>query len=131
MSDSRISSSYRNTPRSKYHAQKVITEEGVFDSKKEFGRWIVLKNKEENGEIQKLERQKKFELIPSQPLPEPKILRKGKKTYTERAVFYIADFAYIENGKPVVEDVKGVRTPEYVIKRKLMLKRYGIQVREI
>lgn len=45
---------------------------------------------------------------------------------------YVADFVYKdENGEEVVEDVKGMRTKEYIIKRKLMLWQYGIQVREV
>ena len=48
----------------------------------------------------------------------------------ERKVTYIADFMYEENGKAVVEDTKGLRTKEYVIKRKLMLYKYGIRIEE-
>ena len=45
-----------------------------------------------------------------------------KRQYQERA----------EGGwAPVVEDAKGVRTPEYIIKRKLMLYLHGIRVREV
>jgi hypothetical protein len=50
----------------------------------------------------------------------------------ERACHYLADFEYIENGNLIVEDVKGGKsTPEFIIKRKLMLDKYGITVREI
>ena len=66
--------------------------------------------------IKDLELQVKFELVP----------KNGK----ERAVNYKADFVYTENGKKVVEDCKGVRTKEYIIKRKLMLDRYGIEILE-
>ena len=48
----------------------------------------------------------------------------------ERPVRYVADFVYLENGIEVVEDCKGVRTKEYVIKRKLMLFLKGIRIRE-
>ena len=44
---------------------------------------------------------------------------------------YIADFAYMQDGKYIVEDTKGVKTPEYVIKRKLMLWLQGIRIREV
>ena len=56
---------------------------------------------------------------------------KGKLLESECA--YYADFCYfdVERMAYIVEDVKGVRTPAYVIKRKLMLDRYGIQIREI
>ena len=49
----------------------------------------------------------------------------------ERACSYIADFVYMERGEKVVEDVKGVKTKDYIIKRKLMLFIHGIKVREI
>ena len=71
--------------------------------------------------IQNLRRQEKFVLIPSQKID-------GK--VVERAVHYIADFVYVENGVKVVEDTKGVKTDAYKIKKKLMLKLYGIKIRE-
>lgn len=49
----------------------------------------------------------------------------------ERECSYKADFMYEENGKSVVEDVKGFRTKEYIIKRKLMLYQYGIRISEV
>jgi hypothetical protein len=49
----------------------------------------------------------------------------------ERACVYKADFVYIENGRMVVEDVKGCKTPEYKLKRKLMLWVKGIRIREV
>lgn len=56
-------------------------------------------------------------------------VKKGKSI--ERECAYIADFVYAENGKIVVEDTKGVRTPEYIVKRKLMLYLYGIKIKEV
>lgn len=102
----------------KYHNVKYYG----FDSKREAQRYSQLKMLEDAGEIENLQTQVKFELIPSQ--------RIGRKV-VERACHYIADFAYYEDGKMVVEDTKGFRTKDYVIKRKLMLYRYGIQIREI
>ena len=49
----------------------------------------------------------------------------------EHECSYIADFCYIRNGETVVEDAKGYRTEVYRIKKKLMLERYGIQIREV
>jgi hypothetical protein len=64
-----------------------------------------------------------YELIPSQRI-------NGK--VVERPVKYVADFVYTtEDGLQVVEDTKGVRTKEYIIKRKLMLWQYGIQIKEV
>lgn len=77
---------------------------------------------ERAGAITGLERQKRYELIPSQRL-------NGKTV--ERPVTYIADFVYTENGRTVVEDVKGMKTKEYIIKRKLMLYLHGIRIKEV
>ena len=87
-----------------------------FDSKKEYLRFKVLSLLQYCGEISGLECQVPYELIPKQD--------------GERAVIYKADFRYRENGILVVEDVKGVKTREYIIKRKLMLWRHGIRIRE-
>lgn len=77
---------------------------------------------ERAGTIQNLKRQVKFELIPSQRVD-------GK--VIERPCTYIADFVYTENGKMVVEDTKGFRTTDYIIKRKLLLWVHGIRIQEI
>ena len=106
---------------SKYRNHKVETSEGTFDSKKEYKRWTELKLLERAGKITNLQRQVPYMLIPTQ----------RTETITERAVKYIADFVYEREGKVIVEDTTGVKTPEYVIKRKLMLFFYGIEVREI
>ena len=50
----------------------------------------------------------------------------------EQAVVYYADFVYLtREGKRIVEDVKGVRTPDFVIKRKLMLYIHKIKIKEV
>jgi hypothetical protein len=49
----------------------------------------------------------------------------------ERRCVYVADFVYTEDGKKVVEDTKGMRTKEYVIKRKLMLYIHHIKIKEV
>jgi len=48
----------------------------------------------------------------------------------ERACTYVADFSYTENGRRVVEDTKGMKTRDYIIKRKLMLYVHGIRIKE-
>ena len=102
----------------KYNNTKIRVDGRLFDSKAEAARWQELQLLERAGEITELERQVEYELIPKQ---------KG-----ERAVKYIADFRYVDNnGKTVVEDTKGVRTPVYILKRKLMLRVHGIRVREV
>lgn len=96
----------------------------TFDSKKELLRYSELKLLEKNGMISGLERQVPFELIPKQ-------VENGR--VVERAVKYIADFTYYENGKFVVEDVKSsaTRTDVYKIKKKLMLSVHGVRIKEV
>ena len=102
---------------SKYGNIKTVTLDGIqHDSIKEAKRWWELKLLERAGEIQDLQRQVKYELLPKQD--------------GERAVYYIADFVYTENGQKVVEDVKGMRTKEYKLKRKMMLYFHGIKLKE-
>ena len=113
---------------SKYHNKKVVFNNIKFDSKFEAKRYSELLLLERAGAITNLELQKSFELIPTQY----ETLANGKRgKCLERAVTYRADFVYIENGKQVVEDTKGFRTPEYVIKRKMMLYKYGIKIKEV
>lgn len=106
----------------KYHNTKVTKDDLVFDSKKEMRRWNELLLLRKAGEISNLERQVKFVLIPAQRI-------NGR--VVERECSYIADFVYTENGKKVVEDVKGYRTEVYKLKRKMMLYTYGIKIKEI
>lgn len=102
----------------KYNNTKIRVDGRLFDSKAEAARWQELQLLERAGEITELERQVEYELIPKQ---------KG-----ERAVKYISDFRYIDHeGKTVVEDTKGVKTPVYILKRKLLLWVHGIRVREV
>ena len=110
---------------SKYHSEKCRIDGLIFDSRKEARRYKELCLMLRAGVISRLERQVSFELIPVQ--------RDANRKILERAVTYKADFTYWENGKYIVEDVKSeaTRTREYIIKRKLMLKVYGIQIREV
>ena len=111
-------------PRNKYRNHKVTVDGITFDSKKEAARWGELQKRQERGEISQLDRQVKYELIPVQ---------RSKKTgkVLERACYYVADFVYWENGFLVVEDTKGMKTEKYIIKRKLMLYKHGIQIQEV
>lgn len=106
----------------KYKNRKVTIYGETFDSRKEAHRYGELLLLQKAGVISDLKRQVKFELIPSQRV-------NGK--VAERACTYVADFVYTENGKKVVEDTKGFRTKDYIIKRKLMLYIHGIQIREV
>lgn len=113
--------SLNKSKQSKYHAEKTIIDGERFDSKREAERWQELRLMEKAGEISNLRRQVKYELIPAFKKP-------GERT--ERSVSYIADFVYTENGETVVEDSKGFKTKEYRLKRKLMIEKYGIWIRE-
>lgn len=115
---------------SKYHNAKYKYNGIIFDSKAEMRRYLELLPLLRTGIISDLQRQVKFELVPSQKLPEPR-KRLGRMERTERAVNYIADFVYRKGEKLIVEDVKGVATKDYIIKRKLMLWVHGIQIKEI
>ena len=118
----------------KYKSHKTNANGVIFDSKKEYNRYIELTLLSRSGAIKGLKRQVKFELIPAQY--EPDIInprgkvKKGK--LIERAVSYIDDFVYTdENGKTVVKDTKGFQTKDYIIKRKLLLYIHGIRKKEI
>ena len=107
----------------KYHAKKTVVDGITFDSKKEANRYCELKLLERCGKISHLKLQEKFVLIPAQRGLDGKVV--------ERECSYKADFVYFDDdGKYIVEDTKGKRTPEYIIKRKLMLKVHGIQILE-
>jgi hypothetical protein len=110
----------------KYHARKTKVRGIRFDSKKEAERFLELKMLERGGVIRNLERQVHFTLIDA---------HRRKDGTLERRCEYVADFVYEEeNGEKVVEDVKGCRKgcayQLFVLKRKLMLDRYGIEIRE-
>lgn len=118
---------------SKYHSQKVVADGEVFDSRKECRRWQELKLLEKAGEITDLRRQVPFELLPDQREPDMIGPRGGRKKgrIIERKAVYIADFVYKDrSGLEVVEDCKGMRTKDYIIKRKLMLYKFGIRIKE-
>lgn len=117
----------------KYRSRKVIYDGISFDSKKEAHRYCELKLLQRAGKISNLELQKVFELIPAQREPDTIGARGGikKGKVIEQAVKYVADFVYTQDGKTVVEDTKGFKTKDYIIKRKLMLYVYGIQIKEI
>lgn len=108
--------------KSKYGSRKVTIDGVTYDSLKEYHRFCDLKLMQRAGIITGLQRQVKYELIPTQRI-------NGK--VIERPVNYYADFVYKMDRQLVVEDVKGYKTPEYVIKRKLMLSVYGIQIHEV
>lgn len=119
----------------KYRNCKVTTAEGiVFDSTKEYKRWCELKVMEASGLISNLQRQVKYVLIPAQREPDTVGKRGGIKQgkLIERECAYYADFVYqLPTRETIVEDTKGMKTPEYKIKRKLMLHVHNIKIKEV
>ena len=106
---------------SKYKNKKVVVDNILFDSKKEANYYTKLKILKDAGKITDLELQKKFILQDKFTL--------NSKTY--RAITYVADFVYKENGQVHVVDTKGYRTQVYKIKKKLFMKKYGIEIEEV
>ena len=107
----------------KYGNRKITRNGETYDSIKEADRHGVLNLLERAGKISGLERQVKFELLPAQ-------YDSTTGKLDERACSYVADFCYYENGVYTVEDVKGFKTPEYKLKRKMMLYINGIRIKE-
>ena len=111
----------------KYNNRKIIVDGITFDSKKEAKRYKELKMLERAGIIHDLKRQVKYVLIPAQYERTSSVYVKGnnkgkpkKGKLLERECAYYADFVYsTKSGELVVEDTKGMRTPDYIIKRKL------------
>lgn len=104
----------------KYHSKKTTVEGIEFDSAKEARRYAELRDMERAGEIQHLRLQVPFELLPSFECDGVKY----------RGMRYIADFVYCRDGKQVVEDTKGAKTREYLIKKKLMAYLNHINIEE-
>ncbi len=116
-------------PMLKYQNKPVVTIDGErFDSKAEARRCGELLLLQRAGAIRVLRRHVRFLLIPS---------RRDSAGKVVREVSYVADFVYEEPvpgaanvWRLIVEDVKGVRTEAYRLKRKLMLQVHGIDIRE-
>lgn len=118
----------------KYGNTKVVHDGIEFASKFEARRYLELSSEQYLGRISELEVQVPYLLIPAQYEPswvgKRGAIHKGK--LIERPVIYVADFVYKDaDGKLVVEDTKGCKTRDYIIKRKLMLQVHGIRIKEI
>lgn len=125
-----------NPPPAKYGNKKITVGGITFDSRREAKRYQELYFLQKAGKISDLELQKRFELIPAQYDTYERYGKKGQRLKdgqrcVEKAVFYVADFCYVQDGQQVVEDTKGVRTKDYVIKRKLMRWVHGVTVKEV
>jgi hypothetical protein len=125
-----------NPPPAKYGNKKITVGGITFDSRREAKRYQELYFLQKAGKISDLELQKRFELVPAQYETFERYGKKGQRLKdgqrcVEKAVFYVADFCYVQDGQQVVEDTKGVRTKDYIIKRKLLLWVHGIRVKEV
>lgn len=98
----------------KYRNVKTIVDGIKFDSKKEAGRYQVLRLLERTGQVSDLKLQPTFLIAVN-----------GHKVCK-----YKADFAYRQDGADVVEDVKGIKTPTYRLKAKLLKAVHGITILE-
>ena len=108
--------------KNKYNNEKEVVDNITFDSRKEANRYWELKLLLRAGEISDLRLQPKFTLQEG--------FTKNGKRY--QAIKYSGDFQYTENGKVVIEDVKGVRTEVYKIKKKLFEKRHpDLTIKEV
>ena len=106
--------------------EKVVVDGETYNCMNDYYRWRDLKQLEIDGKISELKRQVKYVLIPAQ--------RDESGKLVEYEVSYIVDFEYIENGEKVVEDnqsyARGAAYQLFSIKRKLMLHKFGIKVKE-
>lgn len=105
----------------KYHANRCVWQGMTFDSQKELERYIILRDDEKHGKIRDLQRQVKYTLF------------SGATSHGERLrpCAYVADFVYVNSsGETVVEDVKGMKTDAYILKKKWMYDKFGIYITE-
>lgn len=100
--------------KNKYNAQKITIDGITFHSIRESKRYLDLKNLERAGRIHSLELQPRYDFIIN-----------GIKIG-----FYKADFRYKEKNQLIIEDVKGMKTPVYSLKKKLMLAIFHINILE-
>jgi hypothetical protein len=103
--------------RSKYRAIPTRVDGVRFASKAEASRFVELKLLEKAGKIQDLELQPSFQI----------------EVNGHRVCVYKADFAYRDGAtwERVIEDVKGMRTPVYRLKKKLVEAQYGVTITEV
>lgn len=120
---------HRKEGRNKFNSKKTEFDGIVFDSRAEMHRYAELKILQDSGIISGLRTQVEYELLPVQKDENGKVI--------EHAAKYVADFVYCDalTGCTVVEDVKGYKKGAayniFVLKRKMMLHKFGIRVKEI
>lgn len=121
--------------RSKYGNKKATYDGILFDSRKERHRYINLMTLQRAGEISDLRLQVPYELLPAVYETVEKQLKTKTKLVqrcVQRAVHYVADFVYKDkDGNEVIEDSKGMRTKEYILKKKMMRALLGKEIKEV
>jgi hypothetical protein len=103
----------------KYRNKKTVVNNITFASQKEARRYSQLMLLQQVGKINDLELQKKFVLV------DPFVNKRTNKKV--KPITYICDFFYYDKDKEcyVVEDVKGMKTATYIIKKKMFLQKFG------
>ena len=101
--------------RNKYNNIKKTIDNITFDSIKESQRYLELKMLLKTKRISDLMLQPSFELQP---------MFIDRHSVKHRAINYVADFSYYEGGIRIIEDVKGMKTEVYKIKKKLFIYQY-------
>lgn len=99
--------------KSKYGNTKVVVDGERFDSKREAARWQFLRGRQQRGEIAHLERQPVFKLA----IGDRPVLIRSKGYPNGRQAKYIADFAYFDGEHRIIEDAKGHRTRDFILKK--------------
>lgn len=131
---------YDHWKQNKYGNNRMQCAAGhVHDSRREACRCNELHLLQRCGEISGLEIQKKYVLIPAVRERTGEYYTRGPQKgqekpgkVLEKEVAYYADFDYVtKEGEHIVEDTKGMKTKEYIIKRKLMLYIHGIRIMEV
>lgn len=126
-----------NNKGNKYGNKKVEYDGLKFDSKKEKDRYIFLKAQEKIGNIQDLQLQVKYELIPAikeEYVEHLKTKDRVKTRTVQLAITYTCDFQYYKNGELVIEDVKSspkMLAKEYVLKKKILFALKGLKITEV
>lgn len=109
--------------KAKFKNVKTRVDNITFDSNKEARVYQDLKLLLQAGEVQKLELQRRFTLVPAQY---------EEKKCVEKSVVYVADFVVTKrDGTVEVIDCKGAKTKDYIIKRKMMRWVLGIRIKEL
>lgn len=111
-----VKTTFKRAKKSKYGAIKTEIDGIVFDSKREAARYQELRLLERAGEISNLRLQVPYILI--------------DKSKYGRSIKYIADFVYNDPSGLIVEDAKGMKTPVYRLKKRMMAEKYGIKIKE-